>query len=145
MHTWYDDWKHWDKLYEAQNFIVKYVGRRTGCYLMSKEKWGSLRYEWIIPPKGHVCQLVYVIKAPWKKTFKWDDYEESYHPILFAWNECWLYYKWQNFGWWMTKRAVLKAIQKWPCIADELMSDLASHERLMGKEIHDQYWTKVGD
>lgn len=45
MHSWGDDWPHWDTLYRAQNWIINTVKKETGSTLLCKEKWGSLRYE----------------------------------------------------------------------------------------------------
>ena len=141
MHIWGDKWfeRHGDQLCAAQNYIQKYVKRWSRCNLISKEKWGSIRYEYMIPPKGHVCMYKFPIYAPWTKKYK--HIEGTHRPLLWAWNSSWIYGQWQRWGWRMTKRAVNNAIIKWPCLANELMSDLASREEVVGKDIHDQFWS----
>lgn len=46
-------------------------------------------------------------------------------------------------NWMLLKDIVFKAIDNWPEIKDELLSDFASHDEIVGKEIHDQYWTTL--
>lgn len=45
MHTWNDDWPHWAKLEKAERWINKFYRRMTGKYIISKEKYGTIRYE----------------------------------------------------------------------------------------------------
>lgn len=45
MHMWNDDWKHWDDLYKAQNYFCKFYEKCTGKYAMTKEKYGTIRFE----------------------------------------------------------------------------------------------------
>jgi len=49
MHIWGDEWfeKHGENLREAEQWIAEEVFARTGHRLSSKEKYGSLRYEYI--------------------------------------------------------------------------------------------------
>lgn len=121
MHSWGSEWdeRFGDDLTEAHYYIINYVKRRTGCYLMSKEKYGTIRYEYIFPPGGG---LFY---RHWYSRF---------------WIASKLYQLWVSFGWYMTKRAVYSAIQKYPWLADELMQDLASNDKLVGKRVHSKYW-----
>jgi len=123
-HEWGDETFDWRALAAAGEYIRKYVRRYSLCSLMYKEKYGSLRYEWIFPPYGGI--YIYMRS----KIYRW-------------WNHCWLYRKWTNLGWLVLKRAVFNAIEKWPHIKDELLSDLAANEKLVGTEIHKKYWTSV--
>lgn len=51
-HEWGDDWflKHGTDLDNAIEYIVSYVKRHTGCTLVCKEKYGTIRYEFMVPP-----------------------------------------------------------------------------------------------
>jgi len=136
-HFWGDSWTHWEDLEKAETYIHNEVYRKTRCYLISKEKYGSIRYQYIVPPKGHACMRKYAVYAPWTRHTR----HGSYQPLLFCWNESWLYDKWQAWGWRQTRNAVYRAVLKWPHLKDELLSDLAAHEKLVGSEIHNHYWT----
>ena len=61
-HIWGDDWEHWDTLYKAQHWFIKLYERVTGKYPQTKEKYGTIRYEyeylWLIvtDDEGEVVQ-----------------------------------------------------------------------------------------
>ena len=44
-HEWGDEWPHWDTLYEAQRYIGKNTWRYAKIRILSKEKYGTIRYE----------------------------------------------------------------------------------------------------
>lgn len=44
-HIWGDDWAHWDELYTAEKWMVKLYERITHKYMVTKEKYGTIRYE----------------------------------------------------------------------------------------------------
>ena len=44
-HYWGDDWEHWDELYKAEKWIVKFYEKVTGKYMITKEKYGTIRFE----------------------------------------------------------------------------------------------------
>ena len=140
-HYWGDDWfeKYGDDLCNAGAYISKFTKRWSRCYLIYKEKFGSLRYEYIVPPKGSVVSLRFCIKAPWKRKHRWGDEEFEYHPVLFAWNECWLYRKWELFGAWVCCVAIKRAIKKWPHLEDELCQDLHFNTKF-GNKCQNKYW-----
>lgn len=140
-HLWGDDWEHWNDLYKAETWIRKYVKRHSLCRIISKEKYGSIRFEYLLPPYTSLMRRSFGIYAPWKKTTRWG----SYRPCLWCWEQSLVNRLWCKLGWWTTKRAVLKAVKKWPYLKDELLSDIASDEKLMGKKIHDQYWTRLSN
>lgn len=123
MHSWNDKWfeKYGDDLYKAQRYVTSQVKKYSACHLMSKEKFGTIRYEWIFPPGGG---LFY---RHWYSRF---------------WIESRLYDLWRNYGWYITKRAVYSAIKKYPHLKDELLSDLASNEGLVGAEVYNRYWKR---
>jgi hypothetical protein len=102
IHMWGDDWPYWPDLENARIFIYKYVKRYSGCRLMSKEKYGTIRYEYVFPPGGGLFYRTW-----------WQKY----------WLGSNLYNMWVNFGWKMTARAIRKAVLKWPQLTKELVCD----------------------
>lgn len=135
MHSWGDGFD-FDRLDRAHNIIYSRVKRLSGCYLMSKEKYGTIRYEHVFPPNFRWLR----IRSPTKVTNMYG----TYRPYLFTWDTCWLYRKWRLFGWKVLVRVVQEVIEDFPDMEDELMQDLACNEELVGKEVHDKYWTRVG-
>ncbi len=122
MHSWGDDWPHWNELYEAENYIIAYVSKYSKCRLSSKEKWGTLRYEYVYPPGSRAWW--FSLKLPWKKTIKFKDTEYKINRYLFCWPTSWLYYQWMRFGTYTLKKAVKNACIKFPNVAKELTVDL---------------------
>ena len=115
-HIWGDDWfeKNGGDLYDAQVYIIEYVKRWSGCYVSLKEKYGTIRYEWVCPQGyGEYFKLPGML-----------DKRTSYGRIpRYLW--CWdysnpLYRCWVRYGKWVLTRAIKKACKKWPNIADEL-------------------------
>lgn len=116
-HIWGDTWEHWDELYKAEHFIIKYVYKYSKCRLISKEKYGSIRYEHLSPPWSNKLR----IKFPfWKKKIG----NEYYPRWLLFWDTCWLYRQWYNFGIYILKKAVKKACIKFPNVKEEITNDL---------------------
>lgn len=142
-HYWGDKDFNWDELYNAQRWIANYVKCWSRCSLISKEKYGTIRYEYIVPPGGHVMCYKFAIYRPWKRRVTIKGRSCSYRPLLWSWNTCWIYRLWERLGWKILKKAVFKAVEKWPHLKDELLEDLASNEKLVGKKLHDQYWSKL--
>ena len=95
-HVWGDSWfeQYGDQLREAEEFIMTYVNDNSGCYISMKEKYGTLRYEHIIP------QMEYT-----------EDNVEIYNT-------------WARIGRDSLLKAVFLAATKWPEIKDELFDDL---------------------
>ena len=60
-HIWGDEWfqEHGKELGEAMEFIMDYVQKGTFCYFSIKEKYGTIRYEFI-----H-CRLWYIKWVPY--------------------------------------------------------------------------------
>ena len=125
MHEWGDYDFDFEELYKAQQWIVKWVNRLSGCYLMSKEKYGTIRWEHIIPPGSGLCNLRTPLRRWWV-------------------NRSWLHKKWVRFGWWVTIQVIKKAIKKWPDLKSELVVDFPYEERLPPKlkEIYWSHWQK---
>lgn len=122
MHSWVDDWPHWQELYEAEEYIRDYVYKWSRCRLQSKEKWGSIRYEHVWPPGFRNHRLS--IKLPWKKTIKWEGWECKADCYLFDWPSSRLFYQWMRFGDWVLGIAVRKACIKFPNVVKEITCNL---------------------
>lgn len=140
-HDWDDEWfeKNGDDLYKAQSFVHDYVYKWTRCRLISKEKYGTIRYEWMFAPGTSIRLGFQIILPLFTKETRWGPM-----PIaLFTWNTCWLVRKWNWWGWKTTWKAVQLAVKKWPHIEHELIEDIASQERLVGKEVSEKYWKKM--
>ena len=138
-HEWGDDDFDWDGLYAAALFIGDYTRKWSlGCSLMSKEKYGTIRYEHLFPP-GVSVRVGFQIVLPFfrKKSVYFDG---GLPIILFDWSTCRITRLWRQWGWKMVLRGTRKAVEKWPHLEDEIMEDLAVNEWLVGQELHDKYW-----
>lgn len=124
MHTWGDDWPHWDDLREAEHWIYTKTRHETKCHVIMKEKYGSLRYEHIIPPGGHLMMHKYAIKSPLWTTVTRGKHTVRYKKVLWSWSTSWLYRKWVEWAWKVHIRNVKEAVHHWPHLKEELMDDL---------------------
>ena len=106
-HIWGDDWPHWDKLYAAELFIYKYVYKYSFFRLSSKEKWGTLRYEWLWGPGDA----------------RFGPYIKIRGKIVWVWKLSYVYNLWRRYAKWILNKAIKKAINKWPEIKEEILSD----------------------
>lgn len=109
-----DDWPHWPKLYEAEIYMFEFVYKRSFCELRSKEKYGTIRYEWLFPPGSR-----FSIRIPYMKI----KVGKEKFDMIWCWSLCWVYRLWKRYGKWTLNRAVKKACKKWPEIKDELLAD----------------------
>lgn len=123
MHDWSDEWfeQYGKDLYEAQQYIHTFTKRWARCNLCSKEKYGTIRYEWVFPPYGGIYWV------------------NGYSRI---WNSSWLYRKWTQFGWYVCAIAIKKAIKKWPHLEVELSCDYMADNKF-GIACRAKYWTSV--
>lgn len=120
-HEWGNDWPHWNELYEAESFIIDYVYKWSRCRLSCKEKYGTIRYEYVYPPGSRAWWLS--IKIPFFRRKIMDGkFEVPYY--LFRWPTSWLYYKWMRFGDYILGQAVRKACIKFPNVVEEITGDL---------------------
>lgn len=110
MHYWGDEWfqKYGEDLRTAERYIFEFTEFFTGYHLSSKEKYGTIRYEWIVHPKT----------------------KEMFYPA-------------DTKEWKMIYVAIQSAIRQWPHLEDELLSDFACNEEIVGKEVHDKYWRRL--
>lgn len=127
-HSYYDqpEWPYWNDLHKAQNFIIDYVYKKSWCRLCCKEKYGTIRYEYVLPPGSHGKWLRRLrIKCPlWRKKIVINGKVEYFTRWLLFWDTSWLYYKWRNYGGKKLKEAVELACIKWPHIKEEIKGDL---------------------
>lgn len=123
MHSWGDEWfqQYGEDLRDAEIWISKFFYRVTkgNMSISMKEKWGSLRYEYIMTPRS-------------------DWYREN--PFT---EELGMYNALQLFGWELLTIIIYRAVKKWPHLEHELMEDLACHENLVGDEIANKYWKRL--
>lgn len=120
MHSWGDDWfeKHGKDFSEAQHYIYDFTKRWSRCNLSFKEKYGTIRYEWIFPPYGAIYYR---------------------NPIHRFWVSSWLYYKWEHFGWYVCGLALQRAVKKWPQFETELCCDFIPNTKF-GRQCEAKYW-----
>ena len=93
-HEWGDDWPYWKDLNEVMDYIWKYVFKRSRCSVIMKEKYGTIRYEWVIP-----------------KDYRWNS------KIDFLYN---MHVKLGRF---FLEKAIFKACNKWPHVRNEILDD----------------------
>lgn len=118
MHSWGDGF-NFRKLEEIGVEIQKELERKTFCTLMWKEKYGTLRYEYIFPPYGGI----FITK--WWQRIYWESK---------------LYCYLQSRAWRKLVKICLKKAKQYPDFEDEILQDIAGNEELVGKELHDKYW-----
>lgn len=95
----------------------------------------------------NICHLIKPITDFYREIAMKDGYRKTRFGevpiILFNWSNCWLVQKWAQIGWGKVLESALLATNKWPHLKDEILEDLASNEDLVGKELHDKYWTRT--
>lgn len=121
-HIWGDEWfkKYGDQLYSAQSFIYSYVKKWTRCVVITKEKYGTIRYEYIFAPGGSI-RFGPAIKLP--AIFDKHTTYGRCPRFLFIWNQCWVYRTWIQLGKRVLKRAIRIACEKYPDVKDEILAD----------------------
>ena len=132
MHIWGDEWfeKNGDDLYKAQNYIVDFTYRWSRCRLVSKEKYGTIRYEALFPP---YCG--YFIRDNWIDKFlrlfgdetvsySVEGKTRSFTRRRFYWHETTLSKLWAKFGKLILGIAVKRACNKYPNVSNEILDDL---------------------
>lgn len=125
-HEWGDEWfeKNGDDLYAAERYIYRFVKRWSRCRLLSKEKYGTLRYEALFPPGGSYFKTKldrFLEKWLLKKVIMVD--YSSYKIPIFCWQTTWLYHLWYKLGEKTLKIAIKKAAKKYPNVKDEILDD----------------------
>lgn len=135
MHYWDDEWfeKYGDDLYAAMDYIRRYVRKYSRCHVSMKEKYGTIRYEYIFPPWGSVW-IRHYIKSPFKKTVEIDGHKFTYRPYLWAWtgSHSWIYRTWTRYGRYILKKAVINACINYPYVIPEILADYDKGEFISG-------------
>jgi hypothetical protein len=118
MHYWGDEWKYWDLLYKVQADIDYYVFKYSRVRLISKEKYGTLRYEYLFAPPYSVC---------YKYPKGWLNFLERLwrRSCMNRWQLRWACY--------LVKRRILHNASKYPEIALEILTDAVVDTRFRFK------------
>lgn len=119
-HDWSDEDFDWKGLNEAQDFIRKYVKTWSRCNVITKEKYGTIRYEWLFPPGGSV-RYGFHIKLPYFT--RSNKYMDNIPIVLWRWQDSIIYRLWFKLGVYTLNKAVHKAVKKWPHLKDEILED----------------------
>ena len=129
-HEWGDEWfeKYGRELGAAERYIGRFVKRWSGCRVISKEKYGTIRYEHIFPPYG-----AFFIRDHWinkclrllgKTYYSYEVLGETREGFFYTtWNRTALYYYWSQLGKKVLKIAIHKACKKFPNVKDEILDD----------------------
>lgn len=120
-HNWGDGFD-FDKLHEIEEEIGDKVKSRTMCTVVSKEKYGTLRFEHVFPPGG----------AMWVS-----------HDLHREYLDSDIYARWRTMGWKVLVEECLMAAKRYPKYEDEILEDIASHDELVPRELHDKYWKTI--
>lgn len=103
-HSWGDSDFDWNGLMAAEEYINGWVRDHTAFGLSSKEKYGELRYERIVPKFGMASMGIIIAKDP--SNSEWPSEEEK--------RECWK----------EVVVAVKHAVSLWPHLEEEIIGDL---------------------
>ena len=120
-HMWGDEDFDWDGLERARQEIFEKFRFATGGILISKEKYGSIRYERLLLPGT----AYYITDA---------DELWTANPAFQA-----TYREFMQFKLW---EIIQRVAGKYPHIEDEIICDFASREEVVGHKVHDKYWTR---
>jgi len=116
-HEWGDDWPYWDDLYRAEKFIYTWTYRLAGLRLLSKEKYGTIRYEYLF---GLGKSGVFMRTTPWvDKVARYFPIIRTYQYRLFQCAP--ILYKLRKA---IFRGVVHLAVYKYPQCRNEILSDL---------------------
>ena len=140
-HVWGDEWfqKYGNDLNQAMEFISVECKRRAGMVIMIKEKYGSIRFEYLYfyPNEWPIYGYFY----PGRIYYRWPRWMRRVERLAIKVMDKTGLTKRLHYQQTKTLKAVVfEAIDKWPHLKDEILSDLSCHENIVGKKIHDQYW-----
>lgn len=102
MHTWGDGFD-FDTLYEIEQEIRQRLYRRTFCTLVSKEKWGCIVYEMVLPPGSQ-----YRVTNRFQR----------------AWMNSRLYRAYARYGFRQLHKICLTMSKKYPIFGEEILEDI---------------------
>lgn len=125
-HYWGSPWfnRYGRDLGAAERYISKFVKRWSKCYLVSKEKYGSIRYEYLLPKLFGYYH--FNIDNWLRYLFGEEKVESEYGSYTIAritYSGSWLYEKHRNLGKFVLKIAVYRAVKKWPHLKNEILED----------------------
>lgn len=169
MHYWGDKWfkEHDGQLNEAINILTYRVRKWAHCGFSTKEKYGSMRTDFVMLWDGGIRQILtpykgWVIGHTWWAKFLWyiDNHLIPYKKTKYGW----LWVGLANLNWaigltklvhkWQAKR-INKAFQvtckEFPELIDELICDVDCYEIIKpckwgdvdGTKIHNKYWKTI--
>ena len=140
-HSWYDEEDDFDfgRLNEAGFFIHKYCIKRARLYIHWKEKYGTLRYEYINSCLFGFWPIHHIFK-PACLRYQWTKWVMNIDIVLGRLLEfigvAPLVRRYQLY---IFRKALFAAVKKYPDMEDEILSD--APEEVIGEEIHSRYWT----
>lgn len=140
-HFWGDKDFDWEGLNKVMRYIYNYVYKRSLVRVSMKEKFGTIRYEWIFIP-GESVRAGFRITLPFFRR-KSKYIKEGMPIVIWSWYDSIIARLWRRYGYWLLKRAIFKAVAKWPHLEDEIFED--APEELIGEEIYSRYWVKQED
>lgn len=136
---WGDDWfeLNGNDLYQAEVYIRNYVKRWSRCDLMTKEKYGTIRYQQIFVPGTAIYwtkadKFLAKLFGSRTKTMSYSiktidtNIIMSVHTYQYPrvlWHTSWLCNRWRQYGKWVLKKAVYSAVKKWPHLKEEVLED----------------------
>ena len=139
-HVWGDDFD-WQRLDAAGEFISSYCIHRARLRIHWKEKWGTLRYEYL------ECILFgeWPIHALIKPGYLFYQFPKWFRPIEDVLGYVLEFLRIspmiRKYQLKIFKEALMAAVERYPDLKDEILSD--APEEVVGKEIHNQYWTRM--
>lgn len=138
-HEWGEEDFDWAGLCEAGNFIHDYCMKRARLCVHWKEKYGTLRYEYLgscLYGEWPVHKIFY----PGHLFYRWP---KRLMPIDRAIGKSLEFLKIaplvRGYQIRTLRKALFKAVEKYPHLEDEILSD--APEEVVGKEIHNRYWS----
>lgn len=117
-HIWGDGWEYWQELDEALVYIQDYVYKYGRCRLSAKEKYGTLRYEYLYPA-GITYWVSWYIPSPFLTKCQMG----SYRKCLWSFEGSIFYRLWRFYGKYILNKAINSAILKFPNVRKEILAD----------------------
>lgn len=127
-HEWGDDDFDWEGLNQAQDYIWTHAIRWGRMCFHTKEKYGTIRYEWLSFGVG-LHRLFYPAHLYIRQTWL---YQLDYKIVIPVLEFLRLDKIIMAYQWWVFKTVIKKAIKKWPHLKKEILADL--NYRLVKKD-----------
>lgn len=137
--AWFEMYGH--DLTQAMIFITKEAEYRGGIPVFLKEKYGTIRYEFIESAFWPSCWPIYNHVYPGYMYYQWPKVFMKLEPLakqlLDVTGLTSFFHKKQCR---ILRDVVLEAAQRWPHLRDEILEDICVHECIMGETLHNEYW-----